>query len=100
MGRHPAHRAKKLYVTGEAVETETPLSERIEIGLFTAEPGRLAFDESHVLRMERHPIRSGRQVLKLVSDKQPLYAGVDPYSFYIDRNSADNVAPVASSGEK
>ena len=88
--------ARKFYVTGEGIESETPLDERIEIGLFTAEPGRLAFDESHVLRMERHPIRSGRQVLKFVSDKQPLYAGVDPYNFYIDRDAADNVSPVAT----
>lgn len=88
--------AKKFYATGEGVETETPLDERIEIGLFTAEPGQLAFDESDVLLMERHPIRSGKQVLKFVSDKQPLYAGVDPYNFYIDRDSADNVARVAT----
>lgn len=88
--------AKKVYVTGEAVETEAPLNERIEIGLFTAEPGRLAFDKSHVLMMERHPIHSGKQVLKFVSDKQPLFAGVDPYNFYIDRDSADNVAAVGT----
>ena len=88
--------AKKFYVAGEAVETETPLDERIEIGLFTAEPGREVFDKSHVLLMERHPIRSGRQVLKFVSDERPLYAGVDPYNFYIDRDSANNVARVAT----
>jgi ABC-2 type transport system permease protein len=86
--------AKKFYVTGEAVETETPFAERIEIGLFTAEPGGNAFDESHVMVMERQPIRSGRQVLKFVTDKQPLFTGVDPYNFYIDRDSADNVAGV------
>ncbi|HEV7238596.1 MAG TPA: hypothetical protein VGQ36_05095 [Thermoanaerobaculia bacterium] len=44
--------------------------------------------------MERHPIRSGAQVLRFVSDQKPSYAGVDPYNFYIDRNSADNVLPV------
>jgi ABC-2 type transport system permease protein len=87
--------AKKFYVTGQAVESETPLAERIEIGLFTAEPGRDAFDKSHVLVMERHPVRSGRQVLKFVTDRKPAYAGVDPYNFYIDRNSGDNVVPVS-----
>lgn len=86
--------AKKFYVTGEAVENETPLAERIEIGLFTAEPGRDAFDKSHVLLMERHPVRSGQQVLKFVSDRKPLYAGVDPYNYYIDRNARDNVSAV------
>jgi ABC-2 type transport system permease protein len=90
--------AKKFYVTGEGVETETPLAERIEVGLFTAEPGRGAFQQSDVIMMERQPIRSGIQVLKFVTGKQPAFAGVDPYNFYIDRNSADNVLPVASSG--
>jgi ABC-2 type transport system permease protein len=85
--------AKKFYVTN-GDEKETPLVDRIEIGLFTAEPGRDVFDQSHVLLMERHPIRTGRQVLKFVSEKKPLFAGVDPYNFYIDRDSADNVAAV------
>jgi ABC-2 type transport system permease protein len=87
--------AKKLYVDGQGAETETPLAERIEVGLLTAEPGRDAFGTSNVVLMERHPIRSGRQVLKLVTDKKPTYAGVDPYNFYIDRSSADNVLPVS-----
>ena len=86
--------AKKFYADGKGTETETPLDERIEVGLFTAEPGRGAFDRSHVLMMERHPIRSGRQVLRFVSDRKPTHAGVDPYNCYIDRNSADNVLPV------
>ena len=48
-----------------------------------------------MIRMELQSIRSGRQVLKFVSDKRPTHVGVDPYNFYIDRNSADNVLPVA-----
>lgn len=87
--------AKKFYVTGQGAETATPLAERIEIGLFTAEPGRDAFDAKNVVLMERHPLRSGRQVLHFVTDRKPTYAGVDPYNFYIDRNSADNVLPVS-----
>jgi ABC-type transport system involved in multi-copper enzyme maturation permease subunit len=86
--------AKKFYADGKGAETETPLAERIEIGLFAAEPGRDAFDASHVVLLERHPIRSGRQVLRFVTDRKPTHAGIDPYNFYIDRNSADNVLPV------
>ncbi|HEX8392821.1 MAG TPA: M1 family aminopeptidase, partial [Longimicrobium sp.] len=52
--------ARKFYVDGRGVEAETPLNERIEIGLFTAEPGRDSFAARNVIRMERHPIRSGR----------------------------------------
>jgi ABC-type Na+ efflux pump permease subunit len=81
--------AKKLYG-----DTETPLNERIEVGLFTAEPGRDAFATSNVLLMERHPIRSGRQVLHFVTSTKPTYAGIDPYNFYIDREAGDNVVGV------
>jgi aminopeptidase N len=86
--------AKKFYVGGKGKETETRLGEGIEVGLFTAEPGRGAFDRKNVLRMDRQPVRTGRQVLRFVTDRKPTHAGVDPYNFYIDRNSEDNVGRV------
>ena len=86
--------AKKAYADGKGVETQTRLAEPIEIGLFTAEPGRGAFDRRHVIQMNRQPIRTGQQVLRFVVDRKPTHAGVDPYNFYIDRNSADNVSAV------
>lgn len=86
--------AKKFYANGKGEQKEAPLSDHIEIGLFTAKPGGGAFSKSDVIRVERLPIRSGSQVLKLVVDKRPTHAGVDPYSYYIDRNTADNVVPV------
>lgn len=90
--------AKKFYANAEGVETESPLAERIEVGLFTAEPGSNAFDASDVILMDRQPIRSGTQVLKFVTTKRPTFAGVDPYNYYIDRDSADNVAAVTLAG--
>jgi len=87
--------AKKFYADGKGAEKETPLSEGIEIGLFTAEPGRGAFDRKNVLQMGLKPIRSGKQVLRFVVDRKPTHIGVDPYNFYIDRNSDDNLVPVA-----
>jgi len=86
--------ARKWYADTTGAETEAPLDEAIEVGLFTAEPGSDAFSESQVLEMKRHALRSGRQVLVLISDKRPSFAGVDPYNFYIDRSSSDNVQPV------
>lgn len=86
--------ASKFYADAKGKETATPLSEGIAVGLFTAEPGRGAFDAKDVLLMQRQPIRSGKQVLRFVTDRKPTYAGIDPYNFYIDRNSGDNVRPV------
>ncbi|MEA1015966.1 ABC transporter permease/M1 family aminopeptidase [Sphingosinicella sp. LY1275] len=87
--------AKKFYADGEGTETEAKLADRIPIGLFTAEPGRGAFDRRNVLLMEKQPVRSGKQSFRFVTDRKPTHAGVDPYNFYIDRNSDDNVAAVS-----
>jgi ABC-2 type transport system permease protein len=86
--------AKKMYADAHGKETETPFNERIEIGLFTAEPGLDAFSSKNVILFERHPIRTGKQVLKFVTDVRPTFAGVDPYNFYVDRDSADNLGGV------
>jgi ABC-2 type transport system permease protein len=86
--------AKKLYVDGKGKETEAPLNETLDIGLFTAKPGDGAFDRSKVLVFERRPIRTGTQTLRFVTDQKPTFAGVDPYNKWIDRNSDDNLRPV------
>ena len=86
--------AGKFHADGKGVERAAPLAESIEVGLFTAQPGEGAFDRADVLAMKRLPIRAGRQVVELVTAKKPLYAGVDPYNFRIDRDSDDNVVAV------
>jgi ABC-2 type transport system permease protein len=90
--------AKKYAVDARGMETETTLAERIEVGLFTAEPGFDSFDAKNVIVMERRPIRPGAQVLRFVTDRRPTHAGIDPYNYYIDRNSRDNVRPLADPG--
>jgi hypothetical protein len=47
--------------------------------------------------MEQKPIASGTQQVVIHSTKKPAFAGVDPYNFYIDRNSDDNVKEVTAS---
>jgi aminopeptidase N len=88
--------ADKYYADGKGNETKTKLAEPIEIGLFTARPGLGAFSSKNVLVMEQQPIRSGVQKLTIHSKVKPTFAGVDPYNFYIDRNSDDNVKDVSS----
>ncbi len=86
--------ARKYYAAGKGEEKEAPLRDRIEIGLFTAMPGRGKFARSNVVAMARMPVHGGRQTFRFVTAVRPAYAGIDPYNFYIDRNSGDNVAPV------
>jgi aminopeptidase N len=86
--------ARKLYGDGEGAETEAPLNETLDVGLFSAEPGKGRFKEADVVLMERRPIRSGVQTLRFVTRREPKFAGVDPYNRWIDRNSDDNVRAV------
>jgi ABC-2 type transport system permease protein len=86
--------AKKLYASGKGVETEAPLNESIEIGLFTAEPGKKGFDRRSVVVMERRPVHTGVQTFRFVTAVKPTFAGVDPYNKWIDRASDDNVKAV------
>jgi ABC-2 type transport system permease protein len=86
--------ADKYYADGKGNETKAPLDEPIEIGLFTARPGLGAFSQKNVLVMGREPIRSGVQKVVVHTAAKPSFAGVDPYNFYVDRNSDDNVHAV------
>jgi len=86
--------ARKLYADGQGVETEAPLNETFDIGLFSAEPGKRAFDARDVLLFERRPLRSGAQTFRFTTATKPTLAGVDPYNKWIDRNSDDNVRSV------
>jgi aminopeptidase N len=86
--------ARKLYVDGKGVETPAPLNEMFDIGLFTAEPGKGAFNARNIVLLERRPIRSGVQTLRFITTRAPSFGGVDPYNKWIDRNSDDNVRAV------
>jgi aminopeptidase N len=88
--------ADKYYASGKGVETKARLGEPIEVGLFAARPGLGAFSAKDVIVMGREPIRSGVQKIILHSKMKPEFAGIDPYNFYIDRNSDDNVRAVDS----
>jgi aminopeptidase N len=86
--------AKKLYADGKGKETEAPLDEPFDVGVFTVEPGKKGWSEKSVVLFDRRPIRSGKQTITLVVDQEPKFAGVDPYNKRIDRNSDDNVKRV------
>ena len=86
--------AHKLYSDGKGVETEAPLDEVFDVGVFTAEPGKNGYTSASVLSMERQRVQSGRHTLAVVVDKEPKFAGFDPYNKYVDRNSDDNVQKI------
>jgi ABC-2 type transport system permease protein len=85
---------RKLYADGQGKETEAPLNEPFEIGVFTAEPGKKDYRRESVLLMERRPLKDGKQTIELVVASEPKFVGVDPYNKRIDRNSDDNLTRV------
>jgi hypothetical protein len=90
-------KAEKFYANGKGVEKQAKLAEPIEVGLFTARPGLGQFSAKDVIMMEQRPLVSGTQQVIVHSTRKPTFAGVDPYNFYIDRNSDDNVKEVTAS---
>jgi ABC-2 type transport system permease protein len=90
-------KADKFYASGKGVETKAKLAEPIEVGLFTARPGLGDFSSANVVVMEQRPIANGTQRITIHTARKPTFAGVDPYNFYIDRNSDDNVKEITAS---
>ena len=88
--------ARKLHADGKGKETAAPMTEVLDVGLFTAMPGEKGFDSSKVITLARRPIHTGTQTLTFTVDKAPKFGGVDPYNYLIDRNSDDNVTKPGS----
>jgi ABC-type transport system involved in multi-copper enzyme maturation permease subunit len=79
--------AQKFRADGSGKETEVPMNDFVEIGVFgdaTADP----------LYLQKHRIRSGRQRISVVVKGTPSRAGVDPRLLLIDRNWSDNLRPM------
>ena len=79
--------AQKYRADGSGKETEVPMNDFVQIGVFgdgIADP----------LYLQEHRIRSGRQRISVVVKGTPARAGVDPRLLLIDRNWSDNLRPV------
>jgi ABC-2 type transport system permease protein len=87
-------RARKLRADSLGAETEVPMNDWIDIGVFTdrRENGRRT---QHPLHLQKHRIPSGESRITVVVDEMPLRAGIDPYLKLIDRDKRDNVVSVA-----
>jgi ABC-2 type transport system permease protein len=89
--------AAKYYASGKGEEKRANFGEPVEIGLYTARPGLGEFAAKDVIVMKREPLKDGTQRIVLKTKAKPAFAGVDPYNFYVDRNSDDNVKDVTAS---
>ncbi len=88
--------AAKFYANGTGVEKASPLADTIDVGVFDQRPGFGSFAAHDVIAKVRRPIVSGVQTIRIVTQKEPAFAGIDPYNMYVDRNGDDNVVAVTS----
>ena len=89
-----AAKARKVRADGQGVETEIPIDDWIDVGVF----GEQEIDgktEQTVLFLEKRHITEADVSLELVVDEEPVRAGIDPYNKLVDRNSDDNVKKVS-----
>ncbi|HJR53931.1 MAG TPA: M1 family aminopeptidase, partial [Gemmatimonadota bacterium] len=87
--------AKKMRADSIGRETEVPMDEWIEIGVFAAGDDDALGEPLH---LERHRIRRGEQTIRITVPREPTRAGIDPYRKLIDRQRDDNVIGVEGIG--
>ena len=81
--------ARKMRANGEGAETEIPVHDLIEVGVFKGKK-----DSEEPLHTEKVWITQPRTTFTFVVDQPPTRAAIDPYSKLIDRNPEDNLADV------
>lgn len=92
-------KAKKLRADGKGVETEIPIKDWVDVGVF-GEEKRNGKAERKVLYFQKHPVAGHDVNLEIVVGEKPLRAGIDPYNKLVDRNSNDNLVDVKEQGKK
>ncbi|HEX6292488.1 MAG TPA: M1 family aminopeptidase [Herpetosiphonaceae bacterium] len=84
-------RSKKMRADAVGHETEVPMDDFVEIGVFAAGEGD---GLGAPLYLKRHRIRSGQQTITVTVPREPAYAGIDPYHLLIDLEMDNNIEEV------
>jgi ABC-2 type transport system permease protein len=86
--------AKKLRADSVGKETEQPMSDWIDIGVFDRAPTKRdpKIDEKVgiPIYLKKHKVKAGSQKISVVVDRKPYRAGIDPLHKLIDRVTTDN----------
>ncbi len=87
-------RAGKLVVDTADVETDVPMGDWVQIGVFArAEEGE---ELGGPLYVQMHRVRGGDQTITVTVPRKPARAGIDPYHLLIDLELDDNVRDVTT----
>ena len=87
--------AHKVVADSAGRETELPVTDRVEIGIFApAGPGEVL---GRPLYVRKHRVRSGRQTITVTVPGRPDRGGIDPYNL-LDWEEGDNIEPIEVAG--
>ena len=85
-------RARKVVVDSTGVETEVPMDDWVEVGVFAAaEEGE---ESGEPLYVQMHRIRATEQTITVMVPRKPARAGIDPNYLLIDLEMDDNIEGV------
>jgi hypothetical protein len=84
--------AKKVVVDSAGVETEVPMNDWVEVGVFA--PAGKGQKSGKPLYLQKRRLRSGPQTITVMVPLQPARAGLDPNHLLIDLEMEDNVQKV------
>lgn len=84
-------KARKVVVDTAGVETEVPMDDLIEVGVF---PAGGAGGHGEPLYLGMHRLRSGEQRITVTVGDRPARAGIDPRNLLIDVAGDDNFKEV------
>lgn len=84
----------KLRANEGGTESEVPLADLIDVGVFVEREVDGRVREIPVV-LEQHRFTADRETLTLVSPEKPVKAGIDPRVLLVDRNPEDNVRAIA-----
>ncbi|HET6181050.1 MAG TPA: M1 family aminopeptidase [Candidatus Sulfotelmatobacter sp.] len=82
--------ARKVQADGNGAENAMPLSDYIEIGVFSGKK-----DEEKPLYLKKEKFTEEHKTFEITVDEAPTLAGIDPYNKLIDRNADDNMIDVS-----
>ncbi len=83
--------ARKVVVDTKGVETEAPMNDLVEIGVYGS--GGKATRGVELYRA-MHRVKTGRQLISVVVDARPTKAGIDPRLLLTDDDPGDNIREI------
>ena len=83
--------ARKMVIDANGTETEVPMNDWVQVGLFA--PAREQNELTDLLYLRQHRLRSGRQQITVAVQQKPARAGIDPnhllFDWEMDNNTKD-----------